>query len=197
AYKKYLEQYPEGNYASRAKELLNIAQRNSMYPINIAPLTYEPEKKSSAQTSSQATTQQYAAVESKPNKQLEEMFKKAIQFFESGKYQEASIIFKSISDYKEPQNDSEDEMIETSLFQYGVCLKETKNFEEAYSILSTYVKKYPKGARAKAAIFNLGLISIEKGEKEKAIMLFNKVSILPPEDQLSEQAKAKISELKG
>lgn len=200
AYKKYLEQYPEGNYASRAKELLNIAQRSSMYPINIAPLTYEPEKKSVSpvlSSSSNSNTQQYPTVESKPNKQLEEMFKKATEFFESGKFQEASVIFKSISEYKEPKNDSEDEMIETSLFQYGICLKENKSLDEAYGIFSNYVKKYPKGIHAKESILNLGFISIERGEKDKAIMLFNKVAILSPEDQLSEQARAKIAELKG
>lgn len=204
AYKKYLEQYPDGNYASRAKELLKIAQRNSMYPSNIAPLTYEPERKpfvtqsnnSNTQTNIPAITIQESST-SKANKQMQEMFEKANQFFESSKYEEASVIYKSLSEYKEAKSEAENAIIEESLFRYGICLKELRNLDEAYASLSTYVKKYPKGSHAKESIFNLGLISIEKGERDKAIMLFNKVATLPPEDIFSERARASISELKG
>ncbi len=193
AYKKYLEQYPQGNYVTRAKELLNIAQRNSIYPSNIAPLTYESEQESYS-INSNLNTQEISA---RANNQLKEMFTKANQFFESAKYQEASVIYKSISEHKETQNKEESQIVEESLFKYGICLRELDSLDDAYGTLSTYVKKYSKGSHSKEAIFTLGLISLAKGEKEKAIMLFNKTISIPPEDTFSEQAKSKISELKG
>lgn len=196
AYKKYLEQYPEGNYASRAKELLNIAQRSSMYPMSISPLTYEPEKKTSASSFSTSASSG-SPLEAKPNKQLEEMFAKAENFFDSSQYEEATAIYKTLSEYKESKNSAENKIMELSLFRYGLSQKELGNLDESYGILSTYIKKYPKGEYSKESIFNLGLISLEKGEKEKALMLFTKVSNLLPEDQFSERARAKIAELKG
>ncbi len=201
AFEKYLEHYPEGNYAQRAKELLNLAKRNSMYPMNMAELVYEPDRKnmkaaaSSGAVSSSASTSSGSS--SGGGKQLTEMFQKAESLSSSGKTSESLAIYRNLMDYKEPKSPEEDRIIELSTYKAGLAMGAEGNHDEAYSILSGYVRKYPKGEKVKDSIFNLASISEKKGEKEKAIMLYNKVLTLQPDDSLSEDARSKIAELRG
>ncbi|MCB1178696.1 MAG: cyclic nucleotide-binding domain-containing protein [Leptospiraceae bacterium] len=198
AYEKYLSHYPGGNYAGRATELLNLAKRNSMYPMNMSELVYEPERKGGG--SSQAGGGAAAPTSSSgggAGKQLTEMFNKAESLFDSGKTEEAVAIYRNLMDYKEPKSPEEDRIKEISTYKFGIGLGAKGDHDEAYNVLSGYVRKYPKGEKVKDSIFNLASISEQKGEKEKAVMLYNKVLTLQPEDSLSEDAKAKIAELKG
>jgi TolA-binding protein len=190
AYEKYLEHYPEGNYAQRAIELLNLAKRNSMYPINISELVYEPDRKGARSAA--------ASSSSGGGKQLTEMFQKAESLSASGKTSESLAIYRNLMEYKEPKSPEEDRIVELSTYKAGfVMMGAEGNHDEAYSILSGYVRKYPKGEKVKDSIFHLASISEKKGEKEKAIMLYNKVLTLQPEDSLSEDARSKIAELRG
>jgi TolA-binding protein len=166
--------------------------------MNMPDLVYEPEKRVLAKpTATPAAAIANPVTSASGNKQMVEMFQKGEGFFNSGKYEEARVIFKSLSELKEPKNPEEDKIIENAIFKSGMCLSFLKQFDEAYGVLSTYVKKYPKGERVKDSIFNLASISETKGEKEKAIMLYNKVASLPPEDSITDDARAKIAELKG
>ncbi|MDX1959604.1 MAG: cyclic nucleotide-binding domain-containing protein [Leptospiraceae bacterium] len=190
AYERYIAHYPEGNYAGRAKELLNLAKKSSMFPLNMPELNYEPEKRSfspNAPTANQGSA----------SKAFKESYDKASQFFDNSKYEEAAVIYKSLIDMKEVKNPEEAKIVERSNFQYGICLSFQSKLDEAYSALSNYVKKFPKGEKVKESIFNLASITEKKGEKDKAVMLYNKVLSLQPEDSLTNEAKEKIASLKG
>ncbi len=193
AYSKYLEHYPDGNYANRAKELLNLAKRNSMFPTNMPELVYEPEKRTLAQNPSSVPT-----VSINVNKQLAEMYQKAKTFFQSNKYQEAKMIYKNLSEFKELKNSEEEKLVADATYQYGICLNMLQEWDAAYEVFSSYVKKYPKGEKIKDSLFQLAFISQSKGEVEKAIMLYKKVlSMFPEDDELRKKASQKIAELKG
>lgn len=193
AYSKYLEHYPEGNYVSRAKELLNLAKRNSMFPTNMPELVYEPEKRILAQNPSSVPTTSINV-----NKQLAEMYQKAETFFQSNTYQEAKIIYKNLSELKELKSPEEEKLVADATYKYGICLNMQQEWDTAYEVFSAYVKKYPKGEKIKDSLFQLAFISQSKGEGEKAIMLYKKVLSMPPEDdEFSKKATQKIAELKG
>ena len=49
----------------------------------------------------------------------------------------------------------------------------------------------------KEAIYSLGFISESKGEKDKAIMLYTKVTTLPPSDEFTSKANSEIARLRG
>jgi TolA-binding protein len=91
----------------------------------------------------------------------------------------------------------DDKLIERAYFSFGMCQLKLQLWDLAYASLSNYVKKYPKGERVKEAIYNLGFISESKGEKDKAIMLYTKVTSLPPSDEFTAKANSEIARLRG
>ena len=200
AYNRYLIHYPAGNYAERAKELLALSTNASMYPTNLGELVYEPERKNNpvvgggAPAAASGPVNPYAqAAGSSP---LQTSLDNAKSKLNSGDHEGALGIFKTIIG-TQGNSTTDNAIIEEAFYHAGVCMKETNKIDEAYAQFSNYVKKYPKGERVKQSILNLAGVSEQKGEKDKAITLYNKVAALPPEDEFSEQAKSKIEELKG
>lgn len=190
AYERYLAHYQTGAYVGRAKELLALAKRSSMFPVNMPELSYEMEKKHAAGG--------YAPVpESGPTKALKELQTKADEHFKNGKYAEAAAIYKNLSDTKDSKSPDDDKIIELALHSLGLSQEWLGKLDEAYATLSGYVKKYGKGSKVKESILHLGMISEKKGEKEKAVMLYNKILGLPPEDSVTADARNKIAALKG
>lgn len=198
AFKRYLEHYPTGTYAGRAKELLDSAGKNSPYPINIPPLVYQPE----ANTQSRLQEILKApAVESRattgvdPNSILAQ-FSKATTLLNANQLEEADALFKALLRREDTTTQEEERVIEKSNYSIGVILYKKKYYEHAFSSLSNYVKAYPKGVMLKEAIFHLALSAEGMGDKTKAKALFGKVTMIPPvDDFMSKTAKAKMGEL--
>jgi TolA-binding protein len=182
-YSRYLSYYPDGNYVERAKELLDLANNSTPFPSHLGDLQYEPEKKNKKPQEG--------------NSGLKMFEDKANMSFKEGKYEEASNVFKSLMDNSTPKSTQEQTIIENALFYYAMCMKELKRIDEASTNFTNYVKKYPKGALVKQSILNLASISENKGEKDKAINLYNKVLTIEPQDEHSETAKTQIAKLKG
>lgn len=188
AYQKYITHYPSGNYVKRATELLAIAQRNSLYPISMGDLVFEPENKGSQ------TRTNIPIVTSQSASPLVNAYEKAEAVFSEGDYENSLEAFRTISTAS-ATNQVELTCIENSTFLLGKCQLQLGQLDPSYASFSNYVKKYPKGARVKEAIHTLGLVSEKKGERDKAILLYKKVVSLPPEDEYSEKANSDLNRL--
>lgn len=193
AYNKYLEYYPEGAYVARAKELKAIAGRSSAFPLTMAALTYEVERKPVNPAKPVSGSSQTPISAPTPSASQESPINPGIQAFQSGKYADAINLLKPISE--NPSSLLPE--AEGATFYMGSAQFKLNQLDNAFNTFSNLVKRFPKGDKVKEAIFNLASISEKKGEKDKAIALFTKVTSLPPDDNWSSDAKTKIAQLKG
>ncbi len=59
------------------------------------------------------------------------------------------------------------------------------------------IKNYPKDENLKEALFNIGVSYKLQGNKDKAILFFNKVLKMLPEGPVDRKAKKELSSIKG
>jgi TolA-binding protein len=187
AYQKYLINNPTGNYANRAKDLLASAQKNSMYPMIMSDLVYEPEMKSAPNKPSFNVPPSSSSV-------INDTFSKSMALFNSNDYQTSVEAFRAISNAT-PTTELEISNVEKANFYLAMCQFLLNQLDPSYSSFSTYVKKYPKGEKVKESIHLLGRISEKKGERDKAMMLYKKVLTLLPDDEFTEKAKSDLTRL--
>ena len=74
------------------------------------------------------------------------------------------------------------------LNQYGICLKETRQFEEAAKVYNQIIKKDPEN---KSALYNKAILLWARDEKTEAIRLLDRVVKRHPDFA---QAAAKLKE---
>ncbi len=189
AYQKYITHYPTGNYLGRAKELLALSSRNSMFPMNMTDLIYEPESR---------TVPRMSAIPNitSTDNPIVSSFEKASALFDSSEFSTALEAFRTISN---AQGNTKEEIdsIESSALLLGKCQMQLNQLDPAYASFSGYVKRFPKGNKVKEAIHLLGFISEKKGERDKALMLYKKVITLPPHDEFTAKSIADVARLGG
>ncbi|MCC5816023.1 MAG: cyclic nucleotide-binding domain-containing protein [Leptospira sp.] len=200
AFGKYLEHYPQGTYASRAKDLLDSASKNSPFPINIPPLEYKAEA-GGARTKLQemlktpASETKQEAAPADPNS-IPGQSQKATTLINAEKYGEAETILKSLVTREDSTTQDDEKAIEKANYQLGVIHYKKNEFDKAFATLSGYVKNFPKGTFLKEAIFHLAVSAEGMGDKGKAKALYSKVTMLPPaDDSMTSTAKNKLKEL--
>lgn len=197
AYSTYLKYYPQGVYSGRAQELMKLAQKGAMFPMNMPELVYEYEKRDTSGGFSGANTQTAAAAAAAPQLTgISADFQTAEKAFKTGDFANALEKFRNILSLPST-GPADDVIVEKSTFLMGMSQAKIKDFDTAYNTLTGYVKRYPKGEKVKESIFNLGIISENKGETDKAIALFKKVSALPPADDFTRSATDAIARLGG
>lgn len=184
-FQKYIEHYPTGKYAGRAAELLKLAKRKSPYPSHMQELTYIPE----ASSNSNSNTIK--------EETLLDYHKKAKEFEKNNKIDEAIALFKLATSFKTFQNQQEIDASEDSYLCIGYHYHKSKRYEFTKNIMTNYLKQFPKGSRIKEAVYLLGEVEEHFGEYSKAMIFYQKVAMLPPNDSFTEQANLKISQLKG
>lgn len=84
---------------------------------------------------------------------------------------------------------------ENSLFYMGKCYFNINKYDDAYSLLLSAIKKYPKSSNVKEAILFLAKSCEANGDKTKAKAYYQKVISMPPMDNFSKEANANISKL--
>jgi len=186
AFEKYLDHYPAGIYAGRAKELLNLARKGQQFPVSMPNLVYENEPDAGFSRTANAGTDS-----------IQGQYSKALQLFESGNTAEASSIFQSLLNRTDYKSGSEQTMINNALCQVGKCLFKTGNLDNASSTLTMYIKKNPSGPLVKEAVYYIAQINEKKGDKDKAIAFYTKVIAMPPDDKITTDAKINLGSLKG
>ncbi|MCB1192011.1 MAG: cyclic nucleotide-binding domain-containing protein [Leptospiraceae bacterium] len=193
AFKRYLHHYPGGKYSQRAQELLNLAEKNSPFPTHLPPLVYEVEKPTARSDSGGPAS---ASQIQESSLSFKDLFNKGLKFFNSKNFNEAFPIYKSLVE-KQVATPEEAKLQGQANFYYGICQKNLGKTDASYTTLSLYVKNFPKGEKVKEAILNLAQISEQRNDVDKAILLYNKVAMMPPGDQFTLEARKKAAQLKG
>ncbi len=184
AYQKYIQHYPDGTYVERAKQLFELAQSGGDYPVDMEPLTFEPEKKS--KTVSQSSTIN-----------IKELYQKAEAFRNESNFAESTKLYKSISEVKNTSDMEESKIIEASLFYLADGLESLEKIDDAIQAFSNFPTRFPKAEKLKESIFRLANLNEKNNNKEKAISLYKKVITLPPDDEITKKSQNKVNELEG
>ncbi len=199
AYRKYLENYPDGMYMERANVLLDLTKQGAAYPISMPELTYKNEganKGVNLQDMLKTLAVPQSNSDFNPNS-IVAKFDQASTLLNADKIKDAITLFEELTERTDSVTGEDDQAIENALFYLGKAYYKGNDFGNALQIFSMFVKKYPNGQLAKENLYHLALSNEQVGEKDKAIQLFQKVaSMAPLDDSISEEAKKKVKAIK-
>jgi len=201
AFQQYIKHYPTGAYVKRAQELYDASSKHQPYPINIPALTYQQEgsspNKLEEMLKAPATQPKIEAsmAAADPNS-IPGIFQKAQTLMNANQLDEAGKLFQDLSSREDSTTQDDEKSVEKAIFHLGLIKFKKEAYDETFSAMSNYIKKYPKGSYLKECIYHLAMSSEKLGEKEKAKTLYNKVTLLSPaDDSMTSKAKVKMKEL--
>ncbi|PJE04568.1 MAG: cAMP-binding protein [Leptospira sp.] len=200
AFQQYIKHYPSGAYVKRAQELYDASSKHSPYPVNIQPLTYQQEgngpSKLEEMLKAPATQPKLDASATLDPNSIPGIFQKAQTLMNANQLDEAGKLFQALASREDSTTQEDEKAVEKAVFHLGLVKFKKAAFDESFSSMSNYIKKYPKGSYLKECIYHLAMSSENLGEKEKAKTLYNKVTLLSPaDDTMTSKAKAKMKEL--
>ena len=127
------------------------------------------------------------------NKQKEEInnpdYTKAVELYNNNDYVASIKIFNSLL------KNSNKKVVENSMFFMGKCYYNLNRYDNASTVLLSAIKKYPKSSNVKEAILFLAKTCEAKADKTKAKAYYQKVISMPPMDNFSKEANARVSKL--
>ena len=116
-------------------------------------------------------------------------YNKAFELYNNNDYVASIKIFNSLL------KNSNDKIVENSMFFMGKCYYNLNKYDNASTVLLSAIKKYPKSPNVKEAILFLAKTCEAKGDKTKAKAYYQKVISMPPMDNFSKEANANVSKL--
>lgn len=143
AFEKYLQHYSGTTYAGRATELLELAKRNSPYPLNMPPLVFEGSTSRVTPETLQNIMKpavEKSAITAGVDNSITSLYNRAHTLVNVGKHTDAMVIYKDLLNRTDFKFDSERKLVENSLFQLSVCLLKQNDLDSANSSFSTYIK---------------------------------------------------------
>jgi len=203
AYETYLKHYTDGRYAAQARERLN-GVKDAQEGKGLGTYTSMADKAvSSEEVPSQGpsdTDPGQAAAESggegAGGVDIATKYYDAVSLFSQEKYEEAYKLFKGLHTSGAIDEDSR-AYIPRIEFEMGRCFIALKRYKEAIVIFTNLIKNYSKDENLKESLFNIGVAYKLEGNKDKAVLFFNKVLKMLPEGPVDRKAKKELSSLKS
>lgn len=195
-YNTYLKHYAKGNFSAQATERLGAIKEalegkgSGTYTSIVEEKKEEPGEK--PVESEQAQTQE--DIEKEENIDVATKYYDAISLFSQEKYEEAYKLFKALHT-SGALDENAKEYIPKIEFEMGRCLMALKIYKDAVIVFTNMIKKYPKDENIKDALYNIGIVYKEQGNKEKAVSFFNKVLKMLPESPIDKRAKKELANL--
>ena len=212
-YNRYIEVYPDGQYASQAKEKLGAIDSGEITapeepstgleaPSAETPPPPPEEESLETMLGAPGEEPEKPAEEEKPDVlktpggiDITKKFYEALSMFSQEKYEEAIEIHKSITSIQKYKDAEIEKIGQKSMFEMGRCLMELGNHMEAIATFSNLIKRFPLTELLKDALFNIGE-TYERMEKfDKAINFYQKVVNTPPRQEINKKAKEKLEEV--
>ena len=120
----------------------------------------------------------------------------AVSLFSQEKYEDAYKLFKGLQTSGAVTAESR-EYLPRIEFEMGRCLLALKRHQEAIVVFTNLIKNYPKDENLKESLFNIGMAYKLQGNKDKAVLFFNKVLKMLPEGPVDRKAKKELSSIKS
>lgn len=198
-YNTYLKHYSNGTFAQQAKERLAAVKDalegkgtgtyTSVLDEGTGPAEAGGEEKANAQPASSEP-----AGGEEENIDVATKYYDAISLFSQERFEEAYKMFKALLSSEAIDADAQEYKPKIE-FEMGRCLMALQMNKEAVLTFTNMIKKYPKDENVKDALFNIGVVYKQQGNKEKAASFFNKVLRMPPESPIDKKAKKELAGL--
>jgi TolA-binding protein len=120
----------------------------------------------------------------------------AISFFSQEKFEEAFRLLKTLHASSNAPG-APNEYLPKIEYEMGRCLVAMGKGKEAVIAFTNMIKRFPKDENVKDALYNIGVIYKNQGDKAKAVSFFNKVLSMLPESPTDRKAKKELASLKS
>ncbi len=117
---------------------------------------------------------------------------KAEELIAGSQFGEAIDILENLQNSGELQDDNKNARV---LLDIGKCNVGLGQHKEAMQHLSSLIKQFPQSDSVKPAYFEIALVFEAVNQSDKARSYLTKVSSMPPQDKLTEEARAKLNQL--
>jgi TolA-binding protein len=213
AYETYLKHYTDGRYAAQARERLNgvkdaqegkgLGTYTSMTEKDVSSTDVSSTDASSTDASSETPSEtdlgeaeMESGEEGTGGVDIATKYYDAVSLFSQEKYEDAYKLFKELHTSGAIDQDSR-AYIPRIEFEMGRCLIALKRYKEAIVVFTNLIKIYSKDENLKESLFNIGVAYKLQGNKDKAVLFFNKVLKMLPEGPVDRKAKKELSSLKS
>jgi len=196
AFNKYIEYYPTGKFAARAKELVEYAQKEVEFPSTFDSLEDVGRVPSASPASSgNGSSQDEFAFDdsSLEEESAVDCLNAGIQYFKNGEYSDALKHFQQSLAKVGPDDPR---TAEHALFERARAELKLGKLDDAAASFTTYAKTHADGEYLKDSIYQIGVISEAKGNKERARALYLKVATMSPPDSTNAEAKKRLEKLR-
>jgi TolA-binding protein len=187
-FSRYLIYYPSGKNAHQATKNLEIAENAlSRYGDGKGPGVAV-----SSGGGSQASSAAFSAASSGGSsvEDPSQIYNDAIVLVSKGKYQEAFMSFKLITDSGTDAN-----WIAKASYEIGRCMFLMNKFDESLKYLTNMLTKYPKHPNLLDAMLIIGQCHEKMGRKEQASAFFKKIISMGGGSDAAEKAKRALAAL--
>lgn len=212
ALQAYLQHYPAGKLAGRARRLSETLSKGNPYPIDIPEL--EDELANSAGGPAPAGGDDFSAPppmgdmdEPPPLDDFDEspddtggdedastIYYDGLNYFSQGDFDSAIQRFGDVLALQTVAG-ADLEFVEKALYDQGRAYLKKGKPSEAISKFSTFLKKHPKSPIFKKAVLGVAEGYEAKKDIQRAAQLYAKAAKIPPQDKDSSKAAAKLKEL--
>jgi len=187
-FSRYLIYYPSGKNAHQATKNLEIAENAlSRYGDGKGPgVAVSSGGGSSAPSGGSSGGFSAGSSADDPSK----IYNDAIILVSKGKYQEAFMSFKLITD-----SGTDASWIAKASYEIGRCMFLMNKFDESLKYLTNMLTKYPKHPSLLDAMLVIGQCHEKMGRKEQAAAFFKKIISMGGGDEAAEKAKRALAAL--
>ncbi len=113
--------------------------------------------------------------------------------FGQGNFADAENLYGQVSDSPE----SDDSLKAMASVGKGRCCAGQKKIKEAIIEFNSVIKNYSSAPAVKNAVFETGKLLFEAGQKDKAVMYLKKAAVMSPKDSVTEEALRLYKQING
>ncbi|MEQ8351980.1 MAG: cyclic nucleotide-binding domain-containing protein [Leptospiraceae bacterium] len=213
AFERYMGYYPNGEFSSRAQELLQMARKGQSYPTGYPELesqtgpgqdTLDPSFMAQSMLPADSVDDDPFAMpdddsfgdgDGSGGIDATELLQEGQEFFRNGDFDSAAERYQKAQEVTSPHTEAEGAAVAKCLYELGRTQIKLKQVNEASQTFSAYIKQYPTGPAVKPSIFQLGMIAQSSGNNDRAATLFKKVVSMNPPDEMTDEAKKRLEAL--
>jgi CRP-like cAMP-binding protein len=129
------------------------------------------------------------------SKNAVEKLRDAQRMIRSGNIQDGITLLKDITDDHSMAHGSNQGTYEQAHIELGKALMQAGRQQEAMQAFSLLVKNNPQSKFVKTALLHVGIIFQQTGNKQKAAAYFQKVAEIAPMDDVSADAKKRLTQI--
>ncbi|GBU29691.1 Crp/Fnr family transcriptional regulator [Treponema sp. R8-4-B8] len=181
-FSRYLTFYPSGKNAIQAAKNMEIAEN--------ALSRYGDGKGPGVSVSNAASEAPSAPVSQKSNEKATKAYYDAVGLVSQGKYQEAFMTFKLITD-----SGTDPELTAKAAFEIGRCMFLMNKFDESLKYYTSMLTKFPKHPELLETMFIMGQCNEKSGRKDQAIAFYKKIVSMGGDDSTIEKTRKALSAL--